>query len=153
MNSRREHVSDFPAGEENFPFMPAKMANFVNGFVGTAASPGEVQQQFALRAEQPLALYSLGAYFQDEFRVNQKLKLTLALRADRNSGGICQSGCASRAINPFNFLQHSPTVPYNQMVTVGSQLLPDVHKVAFQPRVGFAYSPWGNKTAFRGGFR
>jgi len=54
-------------------------ANFVNGFVGTAASPGEVQQQFALRAEQPLALYSLGAYFQDEFRVSQKLKLTLGV--------------------------------------------------------------------------
>jgi len=151
VNFRRDDVSDFTAGEENFPFMTANMANFVNGFVGTAASPGEVQQQFALRAEQPLALYSLGAYFQDEFRVSQKLKLTLALRADRNSAGICQSGCASRAVNPFNLLQHSATVPYNQMVTVGSQILPDIEKVVFQPRVGFAYSPFGNKTVFRGG--
>ena len=151
VNFRRDDVSDFTAGEENFPFMTANMANFVNGFVGTAASPGEVQQQFALRAEQPLALYSLGAYFQDEFRVSQKLKLTLALRADRNSAGICQSGCASRAVNPFNLLQHSATVPYNQMVTIGSQILPDIEKVVFQPRVGFAYSPFGNKTVFRGG--
>src|SRR5260370_8832379 len=37
------------------------------------------------------------------------------------------------------------------MVTIGSQILPDVEKVVFQPRVGFAYSPWGNKTVFRGG--
>jgi hypothetical protein len=151
VNFRRDDVSDFTAGEENFPFETANMANFVNGFVGTAASPGEVQQQFALRAVQPLALYSLGAYFQDEFRVSQKLKLTLALRADRNSAGICQSGCASRAVNPFNVLQHSATVPYNQMVTIGSQILPDIEKVVFQPRVGFAYSPFGNKTVFRGG--
>jgi Carboxypeptidase regulatory-like domain/TonB-dependent Receptor Plug Domain/TonB dependent receptor len=151
VNFRRDDVSDFTAGELNFPFLNATMANFVNGFVGTAASPGEVLQQFALRAQQPLALYSLGAYFQDQFRVTQRLKLTLALRADRNSGGICQSGCASHAVNPFNFLQHSATVPYNQMVTVGSQILPDIEKVVFQPRIGFAYSPWGDKTVFRGG--
>jgi hypothetical protein len=37
------------------------------------------------------------------------------------------------------------------MVTVGSQILPDIEKVVFQPRVGFAYSPFGNKTVFRGG--
>jgi hypothetical protein len=151
VNFRRDDVSDFTAGELNYPFMNATMANFVNGFVGTPANPGQVLEQFALRPEQPLALYSLGAYFQDVFRVNQKLKLTMALRADRNSGGICQSGCASRAVNPFNFLQHSVTVPYNQMVTIGSQILPDIERVVFQPRVGFAYSPWGNNTVFRGG--
>jgi hypothetical protein len=151
VNFRRDDVSDFTAGELNFPFLNANMANFVNGLVGSAASPGEVLQQFALRAEQPLALYSLGAYFQDTLQANKKLKLTLALRADRNSAGICQSGCASHAVNPFNLLQHSATVPYNQMVTVGSQILPDIEKVVIQPRVGFAYSPWGDKTVFRGG--
>ena len=151
VNFRRDDVSDWTAGELNYPFMNAPLTNFVQGLVGTAANPGEVLQQFALKAQQPLAMYSVGAYFQDVFRVNQKLKVTLALRADRNSGGICQSGCASRAVNPFNFLQHSATVPYNQMVTVGSQILPDVEKVVFQPRLGFAYSPGGNKTAFRGG--
>jgi hypothetical protein len=151
VNFRRDDVSDFTAGEQNFPFLNTTMANFVNGLVGTAANPGEVLQQFALKNPQPLALYSVGAYFQDQFRVSQKLKLTLALRADRNSGGICQSGCASHAVNPFNSLQHSATVPYNQMVTIGSQILPDIEKVVFQPRVGFAYSPWGTRTVFRGG--
>jgi len=151
VNFRRDDVSDWTAGELNYPFMNSNMANFVKGFVGTAASPGEVLQQFAFKGQQPLALYSVGAYFQDVVRVNQKLVLTLALRADRNSAGICQSGCASHTVVPFNFLQHSPTVPYNQMVTVGSQILPDIEKVVFQPRVGFAYSPWGDKTVFRGG--
>jgi hypothetical protein len=151
VNFRRDDVSDWTAGELNYPFMNSPMTNFVKGFVGTAANPGEVLQQFALKAQQPLALYSVGAYFQDVYRVSQKLKLTLALRADRNSAGICQSGCASRAVNPFNFLQHSATVPYNQMMTIGSQILPDIEKVVFQPRLGFAYSPGGGKTVFRGG--
>jgi hypothetical protein len=151
VNFRRDDVSDFTAGEQNFPFLNANMTSFVNGLVGSAAAPGQVFENFALRAEQPLALYSVGAYFQDQFSVSQKLKLTLALRVDRNSAGICQSGCASRAVNPFNFLQHSATVPYNQMVTIGSQILPDIEKVVFEPRLGFAYSPWGSNTAFRGG--
>jgi Carboxypeptidase regulatory-like domain/TonB-dependent Receptor Plug Domain len=151
VNFRRDDVSDWTAGELNYPFLNAPMANFVKGFVGTAAMPGEVLQQFAFKGQQPLALYSVGAYFQDVFRVNQKLVLTLALRADRNSAGICQSGCASRTVVPFNFLQHSATVPYNQMMTVGSQILPDIEKIVLQPRVGFAYSPWGDKTVFRGG--
>jgi len=151
VNFRRDDVSDWTAGELNYPFMNAPMTNFVKGFVGNATTSGEILQQFALRAQQPLALYSLGAYFQDQFHVNRKLKLTLAMRADRNSGGICQSGCASHAVSPFNFLQHSATVPYNQMMTIGSQILPDVEKAVFQPRVGFAYSPDANKTVFRGG--
>ena len=151
VNFRRDDVSDWTAGELNYPFMSATMGNFVQGFVGTAAQPGEVLQQFALHGQQPLALYSLGAYFQDDFRLNQKLKLNLALRVDRNSAGVCQSGCASRTVDPFNFLQHSATVPYKQMMTVGSQILPDVEKVVFEPRVGFAYSPGGDKTVFRGG--
>lgn len=151
VNFRRDDVSDWTAGELNYPFMNATMSNFVQGFVGTAAQPGEVLQQFATHGQQPLALYSLGAYFQDDFRVNQKLKLTLALRADRNSAGICQTGCASRTVDPFNLLQHSATVPYNQMMTVGSQILPDVEKIVFEPRAGFAYSPHGDKTVFRGG--
>lgn len=151
VNFRRDDVSDWTAGELNYPFLSATMANFVHGFVGTAAQPGEVLQQFALHGQQPLALYSLGAYLQDDFRVNQKLKLTLALRADRNSAGICQSGCASRTVDPFNLLQHSATVPYKQMMTTGSQILPDVEKIVFEPRAGFAYSPHGDKTVFRGG--
>src|SRR5260370_17258137 len=102
--------------------MTAPMTTFLKGFVGTATNHGQVLQQFALRAQQPLALYSVGAYFQDEFRVTQKLKLTLALRADRNSGGICQSGCASQAVNPFNFLHHPSPVPSNPTVTVAPHL-------------------------------
>ena len=52
---------------------------------------GSVLYNFASQIEQPVAYYSVGFYFQDEYRVNSKLKLTMTLRADRNSGGVCQS--------------------------------------------------------------
>jgi len=84
-----------------------------------------IQQNFAIHNSQPLAFYSVGFYFQDEFKVNSKLKLILALRADRNSGGACQSDCVSRGNVPFDQLSHDATIPFNQMVTTGiSQILP-----------------------------
>ena len=67
---------------------------------------------------QPVAFYSVGFYFQDEFRVTPKLKMTLALRADRNSGGARQHNCASLPIAPFNQLAHGATVPYDQSCSV-----------------------------------
>jgi len=146
VNFRRDDVSDFTASEGSFPAIQSSMLDFANG------SADVIQQNFAIHNSQPLAFYSVGFYFQDEFRVNSKLKLTLALRADRNSGGACQSNCVSRATVPFNELSHDPTIPFNQMVTTGiSQILPDVERVVFQPRVGFAWSPVGDKTVIRGG--
>jgi hypothetical protein len=146
VNFRRDDVSDFTASEGSFPAIQSSMLDFANG------SADVIQQNFAIHNSQPLAFYSVGFYFQDEFKVNSKLKLTLALRADRNSGGACQSDCVSRGTVPFDQLSHDPTIPFNQMVTTGiSQILPDVERVVFQPRVGFAWSPAGEKTVIRGG--
>jgi outer membrane receptor protein involved in Fe transport len=146
VNFRRDDVSDFTASEGSFPAIQSSMLDFANGAADV------IQQNFAIHNSQPLAFYSLGLYFQDEFRVNSKLKITLALRADRNSGGACQSDCVSRGTVPFNELSRDPTIRFNQMVTSGvSQILPDVERVVFQPRVGFAWSPAGDKTVIRGG--
>ena len=90
VNFRRDDVSSFTAGEGSFPAIQSSMLDFANG------SADVIRQNFAIHNSQPLAFYSVGFYFQDEFRVNSKLKLTLALRADRNSGGSCQSNCVAR---------------------------------------------------------
>jgi hypothetical protein len=146
VNFRRDDVSDFAASQGSYPAIQSSMLDFANG------SADVISQNFSLHTSEPLAFYSMGLYFQDEFRVSSKLKLTLALRADRNSGGTCTSNCVSRASVPFNDLSHDPTVPYDQMMaTGGNSILPSVENVVFEPRVGFAYSPHGDKTVIRGG--
>ena len=71
---------------------------------------------------------------------------------DRNSGGVCQSNCASLATLPFQDLSHNPAIPFNQMVTGGqSSILRSVEKIVFEPRVGFAWTPLSDKTVIRGG--
>jgi|HubBroStandDraft_2_1064218.scaffolds.fasta_scaffold00043_4 hypothetical protein len=146
-NFRRDDVSDFRASElTNPPGVLTSLAGFATDTVDTSTT-----LNFALRSPQPLAIYSLGVYFQDELRVNQKLKLTMALRVDRNSGGVCQTNCASLPTQPFQDLTHDATLPFNQMVTGNqSNILRDVESVVVEPRLGFAWSP-NQKTVVRGG--
>jgi Carboxypeptidase regulatory-like domain/TonB dependent receptor len=148
VNFRRDDVSDYRASQlTNPPAVLTSLAGFATDTVDQSTT-----LNFAAASPQPLAIYSFGLYFQDELRVNSRLKLTLALRADRNSGGVCQSDCVSIPTLPFQDLSHNADIPYNQMVTDGrSSILRGVEKVVFQPRIGFAWSPINDKTVVRGG--
>jgi outer membrane receptor protein involved in Fe transport len=147
VNFRRDDISDYRASELTLtPAISTSLAGFATDTVDTSTN-----QNFATSSPQPLAMYSFGLYFQDEVTVSQKLKLTLALRADRNSGGICQHDCSSIPALPFQDLSHDATIPYNQMVDVRSSVLRDIEKVVLQPRVGFAWSPTSKDTVIRGG--
>jgi len=119
---------------------------FVNGLTG------RVRQYFPKALSQPMAIYSLGAYFQDIMRLKSNLKLTLTLRADRNSNMVCQTNCIGRLTGPFTQLNHDVTIPFNQMFTTYHSLFPQIEKVVFQPRIGIAWNPWGKSdTVVRAG--
>ena len=147
VNFRRDDISDYRASElTNPPAVSTSLAGFATDTVDTSTS-----MNFPTSYVQPIAIYSFGLYFQDEVRVSQKLKLTMALRADRNSGGVCQHDCASIPALPFQNLSHDASVPFNQMVNVQSSILRDIEKVVLQPRFGFAWTPKGSDTVIRGG--
>ncbi len=110
-------------------------------------------QRFPTRTEQPMAMYSFGVYVQDQWRVNRQLKLTMTLRADRNSNMVCQTNCFSHLSAPFNEITHDPTTPYNQLILANQhQAFPNIERLVWQPRFGFAWNPRGDqKTVLRGG--
>jgi hypothetical protein len=111
-------------------------------------------QRFPTRTEQPIAMWSMGLYLQDQWRVNRSLKLTMTLRADRNSNAVCQTNCFT-ALNGGDFSQitHDSTIPYNQLIKANQHTaFPNIERVVMQPRFGFAWSPGGDqKTVLRGG--
>jgi len=165
VNFRRDDVSDYAAETlTQYPAVSTTLLGFANDQVFLPANTttgfpggGNVLYNFTATPRQPIAFYSFGLYFQDEWRVNSKLKLTMTLRADRNSGGICQHACATLPISPFNDTPHGADVPYNAAFPGGTfqtglkNILPDVEAVVFEPRFGFAWSPIGDKTVIRGG--
>ncbi|HEY0702465.1 MAG TPA: carboxypeptidase regulatory-like domain-containing protein [Candidatus Acidoferrales bacterium] len=158
VNFRRDDITDLAAASQTlYPALNVTLFGFANDQIApagcaAAGTCGSAVYNFANSHEDPVAIYSVGFYFQDEYRVNSKLKLTLTMRADRNSGGACQSNCAGLPAEPFNVLPHGETIPYNESFLTGSHtIIPGIEKVVFEPRIGFAWTPVGQNTVIRGG--
>jgi hypothetical protein len=163
VNFRRDDISDYTAAIQTlYPGVSTSLFGFANDEVAPSGcsnpnnpqSPvcGSVAYNFAVHNHQPVAYYSVGFYFQDEYRVNAKLKLTLTGRFDRNSGGVCQNNCASLPTTPFNDSPLSPTSPYNVSYPTGFHtIIPGIEKVVFEPRIGMAWTPLGQNTVIRAG--
>ena len=155
VNFRRVDWSDHTAEQNTlYPSLSVPMGGFEQNqvFLSGPNGGGFAQQNFAVHGEQPLANYSMGLYFQDQFRVNSKLTLTMTMRIDRNSPGSCSVACATRPVAPFDTMPHGAGDPFNQDFLTGfHQILPNVEKIVPEPRFGFAWTPIGDKTVFRGG--
>ncbi len=157
VNFRRDDVSD-----HNFtgviPFVQEVSLNdFAFGGVAPVP-PGDtpggsiLSQNFPLNTNVPIALYQLGWYAADEFKVTSNLKLTLSMRFDHLSNPVCQTNCFQSLSGSFDNLNR--TAPVNQALTTGLHTaFPSVTSIVYQPKVGFAWSPFGARnTVVRGGF-
>ena len=151
LNFRRDILGDYDAQSNTGGLVSfGSMNDFVNGLVNPG---GNLTENYTVNPDVRIGFYSLGLYFQDEFRVSPNLKLTLAIRGDRNSNPICSQDCYSRLNTPFTTLSHDVNTPYSAIIASGQHsAFPNVEKVALQPRIGFTWSPFGHtSTVLRGG--
>ncbi len=141
VNYRRNNIASFATGPlTSGEVIIRDLGDFYNGAVAPN-STSQLSQRFASANDLPIRYYSVGLYLQDEWKVTNRLKLTLALRADRNSDEYCRTGCFNELANPFGQLDHTATNPYNVAVQTGLyQAFPQLEKVVLAPRGGFAYS-------------
>lgn len=150
VNYHRNDVTDFSPQEfVNGLVIADSLQDLLNG-----GSTGDLLiQRFPTRQSEPIALYGVGFYGQDEWRVTPHLRLTLALRLDHNSNPVCGTDCFARLASPFTTIDHDPNIPYNQAILSGlHQAYPSTDMVVWQPRLGFAWSPFSkDKTVVRGG--
>jgi hypothetical protein len=151
-NFRRDDVSDYDAQENIQGNYALLMSDFANG---TLSSGNSVYgQNFTSNTTAYLALYNLGAYLQDEWQANDRLKLTLGIRFDRTGDPLCNNNCFSLYNGSFPYTNVSTSTPYNQEISVGqSHAFANVQSVNVQPRLGFSYDVTGSgHTVVRGGF-
>ncbi len=148
-NFRRYDVTDYTFSESTNPY--SYIASVSDLYNGIAA---EFSQNFPNRGSYPVALWGIGLYAQDEWRVNKSLKLTFALRVEHDSNPVCQLNCASLLTGSFSTISTDPTTAYNQMINANlHQIFRSVDKIDWAPRFGFSWSPGGSdKTVVRGGF-
>ena len=151
INFRRDILKDVDAQSNTGGLVTfGSMNDFVDGLLNPG---GSLSENYTTNGDVRIGFYSMGLYFQDEYRVSPNLKLTLALRGDRNSNPICSQDCYSRLTSSFTTLGHDINTPYNAVIASGQHsAFPNVEKVALQPRFGFTWSPFGHtSTVLRGG--
>lgn len=118
------------------------LSDFYNG----GSSGDFLYKYFPTALVQPFAIYRLGFYGQDEWRVAQGLKLTLSIRGDHASNPVCQHNCFAHTVQPFPVMNHDINIPYNQSIQVGQrQEFAGMTNLAWQPRFGFAWQPFGSR--------
>jgi hypothetical protein len=153
VNFKRDDVSDYSYGPYTSGLMSINsMSDFVNGML-SPNSGSYYNQSFSNIRQVPIALYSLGAYFQDQWNATSKLSITAGLRIDRNSNPTCRTNCFARPAGSFTDLAADPngTTPYNQQILTGqSNAFPNIQPIVWEPRLGIAYQ-LTPKTMVRGG--
>ena len=151
---RRDDVTDYSPSEYTAsPEAYTTNNSFEEGYVDYWF------QQFPTRSTQPVALYAMGWYLQDQWKVQPNLTVTAGLRMEHDSNVICVTNCFSRLTSNFSSASTNPNTPYYNSTNVGSGLiLPYQHQgmkhlqtLGYEPRLGFAWLP-DPHTTVRGGF-
>jgi hypothetical protein len=148
-NFRRYDISDYTPTTIQYPLVYfTSMKQFADG------TAYRFRQRIFDNSAFPVAMYGIGMYGQDEWKVTRDLKLTLAVRLEHNSNPVCQIDCFSRFADPFQSLTLGTDVPYNQNILAGqNQAFAATDKLNVSPRFGFVWSPGGSaKTVVSGGF-
>jgi len=84
-------------------------------------------------------------YAEDVFRVNSKLTISLGFRDEFSTGWNEAHDHASNYTFTNGVINSQPRIGGSLFTTNNAKFLP-------QPRIGVAWSPFGNKTVFRAGF-
>jgi len=160
-NFRRYDVSD-----HNFFYnSPRVYWGYTTNAMQSFADGVAYQYRKALNASSnvPVALWGMGGYAQDDWKATHNLKLTFALRLERNSNPVCQINCFANFAGPFSSTASYKAglagtgaeldVPYSSDIKFGlHQAYPGVDSILFSPRFGFSWDPRSDgKTVLSGG--
>jgi hypothetical protein len=165
---RRNDITDYaPSEYTTSPYalvtgakaLPSTSSKLVNGQVPAASfENGYVDrwiQQFPTRSTQPVALYTMGWYIQDEWKALPNLTLTYGLRMEHNSNPICRTNCFAHLAGNLSSVSTSTSMAYNQLIQANlGTAMPSLQMIGWEPRFGFAFLPFGpgSRTTVRGGF-
>jgi hypothetical protein len=131
------------------------VVDFANANVTDSKNLSNFSQAFPVDPSVHIRVDSLDFYGQDEWQVLRNLNVTYGARFEYQGNPWCKESCYSRANTEFLAAGYEAgtSVPYNETLQTGvSKDFKQFEGVVTEPRLGFAYSPFGQgKTVVRGG--
>ena len=94
----RDDLNVFQYGNQTAGTITTSLADFYNG----SGESTSFNKSFPLALHRGFAAYDLGFYGEDDWAVRPGLKLTLALRLDRQSNTNCPTNCFARLAAPLS---------------------------------------------------
>ncbi len=140
----RDYVSDHDTGIlTNGVEVPGSLSDFFNGGGGGSF----ILKNFAQSQDLPIRINNIGAYVQDDWRVRPNFTLSAALRLEHNSNPNCAVSCFATLAGGVGQAEANVGAPYNTLIQTGrSQALFNFQAIQWEPRVSFAWSPFGSAT-------
>ncbi len=123
--------------------VPFSLNDFFNG-----GSGAEQIQAFSQVPNVPIRINNLGFYVQDEWRIRPNFSVTAALRLEHNSNPSCVTDCFSTFAGGLSQAIANEGAAYNTLIQTGrSQALYNYQNLMWQPRVSFAWQPFGSSSS------
>jgi hypothetical protein len=144
----KNYVSDHDFGLFNIGVeVPFSLASFANGGdpKGTGGTGTLLEQSFPVSPEQPIRIYEVAGYIQDEWKIKPNLTITPALRLEHESNPTCVTDCFAQLGVPFENI--GTVQPYNQLIQINRrEALLGYQNLQWEPRISFAWQPFGAAT-------
>ena len=119
------------------------MSDFFNG--GGAST--SLLQAFPSSSEQGIKFNTLGGYIADDWKMSDRLTVSLNLRLEHYANPTCNANCFSHMKTMFTGTAdpNALSTPYNQFI-VGNQqnAYPDTQPIVWEPRIGLAWRPFNS---------
>ncbi len=135
------------------PIHGAITTNLTDFFNGGGHSTS-LLQAFPTSTEAGLKFQTLGGYVADDWKFNERLTISLNLRLEHYADPTCDSDCFSRLATSFTGspVANAGNIPYDQMIVSGlHNAYQSTQAVVWEPRLGIAWRPWGDRTVIRVG--
>lgn len=153
-NFRRYDISDHdfyninPTTIFNDLSSPTLGANGMTGMQAYANGLAQnYMQQYSPSTDVPIAVWGLGIYAEDSWKVRSNFNLTMALRFEKNANPVCNKDCFSNYktsfVNLASITSNSPgDVPYSSdMNTALHHAYSAIDAINMSPRVSFSWAP------------
>ena len=117
------------------------LSDFFNG----GGSSTSLNQAFPSSPEQGLRFNTYGGYVADDWKVNDRLTVSLNLRLESYASPTCDTNCFSGLATSFSGTPdpNAASTPYNQFILAGqANAYRHTQPVVWEPRVGIAWKPF-----------